>query len=97
MEDLRLEMGVKIKIQKNLQFLTSDKETIEVQGSTVGECLDQLLKRFPEIESKLINKDKTLLNTIGVFVNGKSAYPNELTTPVKDGDEIFLFLLISGG
>ena len=90
-------MGVKIKIQKNIQFLTRDKETIEVTGSTVGQCLNQLVKRFPEIERKLISKDKTLLNTIGIFVNGKSAYPNELTTPVKDGDEIFLFLIISGG
>ena len=90
-------MGVKIKIQKNIQFLTRNKETIEVIGSTVGQCLDQLVKRFPEIERKLINKDKALLNTIGIFVNGKSAYPNELATPVKDGDEIFLFLIIAGG
>ena len=90
-------MGVKIKIQKNLQFLTNNVETIEIIGNTVGQCIEQLIERFPEFENKLIKKDNTLLNTIGIFVNGKSVYPNELIAPVKDGDEIFVFLIISGG
>ncbi len=90
-------MGVKIKIQKNLQFLTNNKETLEVSGSTVGQCLDELVRKFPEIEKRLVDKNRTLLNYIEIFVNGKRAYPNELATPVKNGDEIFIFLMIAGG
>jgi len=90
-------MGVKIKIQKNLQFLTNNKETLEVNGSTVGQCLDQLIRMFPEIEKKLVDKNRTILNYIEIFVNGRRAYPNELDTPVKNGDEIFIFLMIAGG
>ncbi len=97
LKHIRCQMGVKIKIQKNLQFLTRDKETTEVEGNTVGECLNQLMKRFPDIENKLVARDETLLKTIGILVNGKSVYPNELAASVTDGDEIFIFLIISGG
>jgi len=38
-----------------------------------------------------------LANNIEVYVNLKSAYPNELAIPVKDGDEIHLTVMLTGG
>lgn len=90
-------MGIRINIQRNLQYLTDNKASVEVSGSTVGECLDELVKLFPGMEKGLSNKKKSLLDYVEIFVNGKSAYPKESETPVKDGDEIFLALMIAGG
>jgi hypothetical protein len=32
-----------------------------------------------------------------VYLNGASAFPNELVKPVKDGDKINLVYMLSGG
>jgi len=90
-------MGVKINIQQNLQYLTNNQDVIEVDGSNVGECLEQLVRLFPDLEKELSSKNKTLLDYVVILINGKSAYPNESARLVKDGDEITVMLMIAGG
>ena len=72
-------------------------ESAEVEGSTVGECLNQLVKRFPRIQNLLFDKGGKLLKYVDVYVNGKSTYPEELVKPVNDGDELQILLVIAGG
>ena len=90
-------MSVKINIQKNLQYLTRDRAMVEVEGSTVGQCLDQLIKIFPDLRTMASARNKTWLDYVSIFVNTESAYPNELATPVKDGDEVDIVLIFAGG
>ena len=90
-------MSVKIHIHPNLFHFTNDQEVVEVNGSTVGQCLDHLVARFPDIKPGLLDKDGKLLNYVDVYVNGESAYPEELASPVKDGDELHIVLIIAGG
>jgi molybdopterin converting factor small subunit len=72
-------------------------EVVDVDGNTVGECLSQLIRQYPEMEKALFAKKDKLLNVVEVFVNHATAYPNELTKPVKDGDEINLLVMLAGG
>lgn len=37
------------------------------------------------------------LNDIAVFIDGRRVYPDELGTPVDDGDELDIMYVISGG
>ncbi len=90
-------MSIKINIHPILYHFTNDQDVVEVNGSTVGECLEQLAARFPEIRQGLFDKDGKLLNYVDIYVNGDSAYPEELAKPVKDGDELHTVLTISGG
>jgi molybdopterin converting factor small subunit len=70
---------------------------VTVEGKTVGECLSQLIKQFPGMEKALYAKKDKLLNNVEVYLNHASAYPNELVKPVKDGDEIHLIVMLTGG
>jgi len=90
-------MGVKINIHQNLQHLTNDQDIVEVSGSTVGQCLDHLVKQFPGIEKELFDKNNKLLSYVEIYINEESAYPDELAKPVKDGDELYIVLIIAGG
>ncbi|MBW1912190.1 MAG: MoaD/ThiS family protein [Deltaproteobacteria bacterium] len=36
-------------------------------------------------------------NVIEVYVNGETAYPDELARQVRDGDEIHLLVMLAGG
>ena len=90
-------MSVKLNIHPLLHHVTGDVAEIEVSGKTVGECLKAMLSRFPEARKVLLGKDGRLLNFIDVYVNGESAYPEELAKPVQDGDELHIVFAIAGG
>ncbi len=90
-------MGVKINIHQNLRHLTKDLSTVEVNGKTVGECLNDLSSQFPSIRRYIFGKDNRLLNYVDVYVNLESSYPLELARPVSDGDELDITLIIAGG
>ncbi len=90
-------MSVKINIHPSLVHLTGGHPVVEVNGSTVGQCLQDLVARFPEIKDWLFARNGKLKGTIEIYVNGKSSYPEELAMPVKDGDELYIIAIILGG
>ena len=90
-------MAVKVHIHTTHRQFTKGLEVVSAEGNTVGECLNHLVKEFPGMEKALFSKKERLLNTVEVYVNHASAYPNELAKPVKDGDEIHLVYMLAGG
>jgi molybdopterin converting factor small subunit len=90
-------MAVKVHIHTTHRQFTSGLDMVTVEGKTVGECLSQLIKQFPGMEKALYAKKDKLLNNVEVYLNHASAYPNELVKPVKDGDEIHLIVMLTGG
>jgi len=90
-------VSVKINIHPFFSHLTNDQDVVEVNGSTVGQCLEQLIARFPDTKNWLFEKDGNLLRLVDIYVNGESAYPEELAKPVKDGDELHIIVIIAGG
>ncbi len=89
-------MSIKINIPSYLRSYTN-MEAVEVNGSTVDECLNHLVKQFPSIEKQLFSKNRKLFEYISIFINGESAYPQQLAKPVKDGDELRIIFVIGGG
>ena len=90
-------MSIKVNIHPNFRHFTNDQDVAEVNGSSVGQCLDHLVKQFPGIEKGLFDKQGKLLNYVDIYVNLESAFPEELAKPVKDGDELHIVLMIAGG
>lgn len=90
-------MNVKINVPSSWQRFTYDQEVAEVAGSTIGECLNHLVKQFPDIESELFDESGNLFQYLDIYVNGKSSYPEELAKPVKDGDVLYILREIGGG
>jgi molybdopterin converting factor small subunit len=89
-------MSIEISIHKTHRRYTDGRETIEVEGKDVGECLKDLAKKFPPLNKEIFKNGK-LNPIIEVYLNGASAFPNELIKPVKDGDKINLVYMLSGG
>jgi len=90
-------MAVKVHIHATHRQYTNGLEVVAVEGNTVGECLNHLIKQFPGMEKALFAKKDKLLNIVEVYVNHASAHPNELVKPVKDGDEMHLVIMLAGG
>jgi len=81
----------------HLQQFTNHQESVEVDGSTVGECLGNLVRRFPGVEKEILDEHGQLLSHVFCYVNGKAVYPTILTDGVREGDEIMIALLLAGG
>jgi molybdopterin converting factor small subunit len=90
-------MPVKVHTHVTHRQFTNGLEVVAVEGNTVGECLNHLIKQFPGMEKALFAKKDKLLNVVEVFINHETAYPNELIKPIKDGDEIHLVIMLAGG
>ena len=90
-------MTAEIELSSILASYTNNQLNIPVEGNTVGECINDLVGQFPAIKKVLLDKDGKLLYSYDIFINGESAYPQEMKKPVKDGDKLNLVMLIHGG
>ena len=90
-------MSINVSIHRTHRQFTDGLDSVEVVGNSVGNCLDDLIRQFPDMGNALFDKKGKLLNAIEIYINLESAYPDELVKPVKDGDDIHITLMLAGG
>ena len=90
-------MTIRIHLHPDMCYLAGNNEAVETVGSTVGECIEQLIARYPALRELVFYQDGPLQTFIEIYVNRKAAYPDELGRKVEDGDEIHLTMTIAGG
>ena len=90
-------MSAKVHLHLTLRQHSNGQEVVDAEGATVGECLKDIIKNFPGLESALFDKRGKLNNIVEIYLNLQSAYPDELAKQVKDGDEIHVTLMLAGG
>ncbi len=90
-------MSIRVTVPIFLQAFTEDKDTLEVSGATVGDCLSAVIKRYPGIRKMLVDDKGKLHSYVGVYINSQDAFPDELAKPVKDGDQIHILYALAGG
>ena len=88
-------MSVKIKLNLPLARLAGNREIIEVTGSTVRECLNDLVKQIPGAERQIFNADGSL--TLLFLLNNEALIEQDLEHPVVENDELWLLSIVSGG
>ena len=88
-------MSVKVNLHPYLTETTDAQ--VELEGTNVGECLKNLVGRFPAMQTKLFGKSGKLHGYIEILVNAQSTFPQELAYPLKDGDEVTILVFLSGG
>ena len=91
------QLSIKIHIHVTHRQHTDGKETIEVEGTTVGEALNYLIMKYPGMKDELFDKKGKLLHYVEIYLNKTSAYPGELEKPLNNGDEIQIIIFLAGG
>jgi sulfur-carrier protein len=90
-------VGVKVNIHKTHRPNVDGLKVVETQGITVGECIEDLIARYPGMKAAIFDTKGQLRNTIDIYLNMESTYPDELKKGVQSGDEIHLTILLAGG
>lgn len=91
-------MSVRIRLHPYLRRFTSGQEVVEAVGRTIGECISDLETKFPGITRRLCDEQGELLSFYEVYANSSDGFRlEELSSPVKDGDELMIATVIAGG
>ena len=90
-------MSVKIHVPTYVTFLTDNNDTTVVEGNTVGECLEELVRLYPQLDQLLFTKGRKATNNFEIYLNMKSINPEGLGKPVEDNDEIAIIATLTGG
>lgn len=88
----------KIAIPTALRLYAGGQESVEVQGSKIGEALASLTAQHPELKNHLFDAQGKLRNFVNVYVNDEDIrYGQQDNTPIKESDEISIIPSIAGG
>jgi adenylyltransferase/sulfurtransferase len=88
----------KILIPTPLRQYVDNKDSIEVNGGTVGEALTGLTAQFPDLKKHLYTDEGKLRSFVNVYVSDEDIrYLNKDATPLKAGDTISIVPSIAGG
>ena len=90
-------MSIELKISSVFARYAGNNTVITVAGKTVGECLQDLVRQYPELGNVFLDEKGKLLRSFDVYINDKSAYPDEMKKPVADGDKLQVVPVIYGG
>ncbi|HVD25779.1 MAG TPA: MoaD/ThiS family protein [Gaiellaceae bacterium] len=85
-----------VRIPPTLREQTQGQAALEAEGGTVGEVLDDLTGRFPELRERIYD-DGRLASFVNVYVEGEDIRTREgLETPVSGGIMILLPAMAGG-
>jgi molybdopterin/thiamine biosynthesis adenylyltransferase/rhodanese-related sulfurtransferase/molybdopterin converting factor small subunit len=91
-------MAVNILIPTALRGFTAGKDTISVEGKTVGDALASLVEKHPDLKKHLYNDEGQLRHFVNVYLNDEDIrYIEKSATTVEDGDVISIVPSIAGG
>ncbi len=90
-------MAVQVRIPTMLRANTDGAASVPAEGSSVGEVLADLVRRFPGLEPQLL--DGTQLHRfVNVYVNDEDIrYLEALDTKVAEGDVVSIVPAVAGG
>jgi sulfur-carrier protein len=83
-----------VRLRAPLSELAGGNRELELEGSTVGEVLQALEQRHPDVRGWILDEHGQIREHINVFVNKE--YGRE-DTAVLDSDRLHVLPAISGG
>jgi molybdopterin converting factor small subunit len=91
-------MSVTVRVPTTLRTLTGGESSVEVEGATLTEVLDNLEAAHPGFHDRLIDADGKLRRFVNVFVADEDVrFLDGLDTAVPDGETVSLVPAVAGG
>jgi adenylyltransferase/sulfurtransferase len=88
----------KVLIPTPLRQYADKNDTVELQGTTVGEVLTALTTQFGDLRKHLFNDEGKLRSFVNVYLNDEDIrYLSKDKTEVKDSDTLSIVPSIAGG
>ncbi len=90
-------MAVEVRVTANLQSLVGGQRSVQGEGSTVRELLDDLDSRYPGFKDLLVT-DGELHRYVNIYLKDEDIrFLDKLDTPLKEGDTLSILPALAGG
>jgi len=91
-------MSVKIIIPTPLRQYAENRDSVKLSGQNIGELLNNLMQKFPNMKKHLFSEDGQIRNFVNVYVNDDDIrYLENNATQLKEGDVISIIPSVAGG
>ena len=88
----------KVLIPTPLRQYAGKNDSVQLDGTTVGEVLTALTSQHPDLRRHLYSDEGKLRSFVNVYLNDEDIrYLNKDATPVKDSDTVSIVPSIAGG
>jgi sulfur-carrier protein len=90
-------MPIKVQIPAPMRQHTGGQATVEADGATVKQVLDDLCAKYSGITARLFDNGQ-LRRFVNIYLNDEDVrYLDNLESATKDGDEISIIPAVAGG
>ena len=90
-------MAVEVRVTANLQKLVGGQRSVQGEGSTVSELLDNVDSHYPGFKDVLVT-DGQLHSFVNIYLNDEDIrFLDKLDTPLKEGDTLSILPALAGG
>ena len=76
---------------------SGDLELERPEGETVEGLIHALVEEHPAFRDHALDANGDIDLTLNIMVSGRPVGENDLGVPLKDGDDVLLFMPLSGG
>jgi len=91
-------MSVEVQIPVALAKYAGNQESLMLNGNSVREALDSLMKTYPTLKTHLLNEKGELRHFVNIYVNDQDIrHGEQMKTPLKAGDVLIIVPSIAGG
>jgi len=87
-----------VRLPTVLRRNAGGQASVHVNGSTVGEVFEDLVRQFPLLAGQVVNEDGTMHKFVNVYRNDEDVrYLEKLDTEVSGDDVISILPAVAGG
>ncbi len=91
-------MSITVNLPTVLAKHAADQRTVQATGRTLGEVVNDLTGRFPELGPRLRDEKGQPYPYVIFYVNDEDVrFQGGFQAPVQDGDEVVVVPAIAGG
>jgi len=90
-------MSIKVILTPYFRDIVKRNNSLTANGHTVREIIEDIDKKYPGFKQECIDAQGRLHGFLEIYINQKSAFPDELNRKVSDNDEITILTVVGGG
>jgi len=91
-------MPIRFSLPTVLSRLADGQTSVECQGGTIGEIVEQVARQFPRLASRLRDEAGEPYRFVTFYLNDEDIrFRGGFGAAVKDGDEVTVVAAIAGG
>lgn len=91
-------MAISITLPGILSRLADGRRAVPADGTTVGEAVADLTRRFPSLATRLVDDQGAPYPFVTYYLNDEDIrFTGGFAAPVNDGDEITIVSAVAGG